>query len=167
MISKPHTPVYFFWPRLLFITTKATWNAVHSKNYSKCLSLWLIDTWFALVLKHTFPDSKVHGASMGPTWVLSAPDGPHVGPMNFAIWVHWRWVSCLNADEGTLEHLDKITEGSWCKQNKRNWWVYMVVVVGSFISNTIQECNRNKDILWISVNALDIAAFCQWLSVKP
>ena len=30
-------------------------------------------------------DSKVHGANMGPTWVLSAPDGPHVGHMNFAI----------------------------------------------------------------------------------
>ena len=28
------------------------------------------------------PDSKVHGANMGPTWVLSAPDGSHVGPMN-------------------------------------------------------------------------------------
>ena len=27
-----------------------------------------------------FPDSKVRGAKMGPTWVLSAPDGPHVGP---------------------------------------------------------------------------------------
>ena len=26
------------------------------------------------------PDSNVHGANMGPTWVLSAPDGPHVGP---------------------------------------------------------------------------------------
>ena len=25
-----------------------------------------------------FPDSKVHGPNMGPTWVLSAPDGPHV-----------------------------------------------------------------------------------------
>ena len=23
------------------------------------------------------PDSKVHGANMGPTWVLSAPGGPH------------------------------------------------------------------------------------------
>ena len=23
------------------------------------------------------PDSKVHGANMGHTWVLSAPDGPH------------------------------------------------------------------------------------------
>ena len=31
------------------------------------------------------PDCKVHGANMGPTWVLLAPDGPHVGPMNLAI----------------------------------------------------------------------------------
>ena len=35
-----------------------------------------------------FPDSNVHGANMGPTWVLSAPDGPHVGPMNLA------WQGC-------------------------------------------------------------------------
>ena len=34
-----------------------------------------------------FPDSTVREANMGPTWVLSAPDGPHVGPMNLAIWV--------------------------------------------------------------------------------
>ena len=27
------------------------------------------------------PDSKVNGANMGPTWVLLAPDGPHVGPL--------------------------------------------------------------------------------------
>ena len=32
-----------------------------------------------------FPDSKVHGANMGPTWVLSAPGGPYVGPINLAI----------------------------------------------------------------------------------
>ena len=31
-----------------------------------------------------FPDSKVYGANMGPTWVLSAPDGLHAGPMNLA-----------------------------------------------------------------------------------
>ena len=37
------------------------------------------------------PDSKVHGANMGPTWVLSAPDGPHVGPMNLAIRVQMPW----------------------------------------------------------------------------
>ena len=32
------------------------------------------------------PDSKVHGANMGPTWVPSVPGGPHVGLMNLAIW---------------------------------------------------------------------------------
>ena len=28
-----------------------------------------------------YPDSKVHGANIGPTWVLSVPAGPH-----FALW---------------------------------------------------------------------------------
>ena len=32
-----------------------------------------------------FPDSKVHVDHMGPTWVLPAPAGPHVVPMNLAI----------------------------------------------------------------------------------
>ena len=26
------------------------------------------------------PDSKIHGANMGPTWVLSAQDGPMLAP---------------------------------------------------------------------------------------
>ena len=32
-------------------------------------------------------DSKVHGANMGPIWGRQDPGGPHVGPMDFAIWV--------------------------------------------------------------------------------
>ena len=40
---------------------------------------------FEITLSVNIPDSKVHGANMGPTWVRSAPDGPHVGPMNLAI----------------------------------------------------------------------------------
>ena len=35
------------------------------------------------------PDSKVHGAYMGPTWGWQDPGGPHVGPMNLAIRDHW------------------------------------------------------------------------------
>ena len=31
-------------------------------------------------------DSKVHGANMGPIWGRQDPGGPHVGPMNLAIW---------------------------------------------------------------------------------
>ena len=34
---------------------------------------------------YSSPDSKVHGANMGPTWVLAASNGSHVGPMNLAI----------------------------------------------------------------------------------
>ena len=32
------------------------------------------------------PDSKVHGANMGPIWGREDPGGPHVGPMNLALW---------------------------------------------------------------------------------
>ena len=31
------------------------------------------------------PDSKVHGAYMGPIRDRQVPGGPHVGPMNFVI----------------------------------------------------------------------------------
>ena len=37
--------------------------------------------------KHiAIPDSKVHGANMGPIWDRQVLVGPHVGPMNLAIW---------------------------------------------------------------------------------
>ena len=41
--------------------------------------------WYNICLKHIVPDSNVHGINTGPTWVLSAPDEPHGGPMNLAI----------------------------------------------------------------------------------
>ena len=34
---------------------------------------------------HLCEQYNVHGANMGPTWVLWAPNGPHVGHMNLAI----------------------------------------------------------------------------------
>ena len=34
------------------------------------------------------PDSKAHGANMGPIWGRQDPGGPHVGPMNFVSRVH-------------------------------------------------------------------------------
>ena len=34
------------------------------------------------------PDSKVHEANVGPIWGRQDPGGPHVVPMNFAIWVN-------------------------------------------------------------------------------
>ena len=53
------------------------------------------DAWIASLLLQcpclqSFPDSKIHGANMGPIWVLSAPDGPHVGARNHAIRVSYQ-----------------------------------------------------------------------------
>ena len=50
-----------------FVLTKADFS-------SKCDFLVII------------PDSKVHGANMGPIWGRQVPGGHHVGPMKFAIW---------------------------------------------------------------------------------
>ena len=42
------------------------------------------DDYGRLILKREIQDNKIHGANMGPTWVLSAPGGPYVGHMNLA-----------------------------------------------------------------------------------
>ena len=34
-----------------------------------------------------YPDSKVPGANMEPIWGRQGPGWPHVGHMNFVIWV--------------------------------------------------------------------------------
>ena len=49
---------------------------------------------------NTVPDSKVHGAYMGPIWGRQDPDGPHVGPMNVAIW-DGLWVWCIGDTRGS------------------------------------------------------------------
>ena len=42
---------------------------------------------FLLSHPQSYPDSKDHGANMGPIWGRQDPGGPHVDTMNFAIWV--------------------------------------------------------------------------------
>ena len=41
--------------------------------------------------------NNVHGANIGPTWVVSAPDVPHVGPMNLAIGLEEYLPECQHA----------------------------------------------------------------------
>ena len=77
------------------------------------------------------PDSKVHGANMGPTWVLSAPGGPHVGPINLAIRVYllsgaiaWTDVQfCSIRPQGSCLHAFWL-DMSWCPCVS-NWIVFI------------------------------------------
>ena len=34
-------------------------------------------------MDNAYPDSKVHGANLGPIWGRQDPGGPHVGPWTF------------------------------------------------------------------------------------
>ena len=89
---------------LMQVITWCHWTASHYLNNCRQSSMsasgvtrpnelsWIVKVWRLCVLTdHRYcaillcPDSKVHGANMGPTWVLSAPDGPHVGSMILAI----------------------------------------------------------------------------------
>ena len=56
-------------------------------------------TWFTATNKAhnlSLQDSKVHWSNMGPTCVLSAPDWPHVGPMNWKMMADILQVACWN-----------------------------------------------------------------------
>ena len=66
-------------------------------RYISCLR-WVQRNIIALIIV-VFPDSKVHGASMGPIWDRQDPGGPHVGPMNFAI---WDWLYCCETAPSKL-----------------------------------------------------------------
>ena len=55
-----------------------------------------------------YPDNQVHEANMGPTWVLSAPDGPHVGLMNLAIRVSTFWTKQgINPNDSVNQNTSK------------------------------------------------------------
>ena len=58
------------------------WNIMYPAVFGL---LWFTSIEWIQTKINGYPDSKVHGANMGPTWVLSAPEGLHVGPMNLAI----------------------------------------------------------------------------------
>ena len=68
-------------------------NSVFKMNHTANVYLSQLPIWNSVVplfgptqyhTGATFPENKVHGANMGPTWLLSAPDGAHVSPMSFA-----------------------------------------------------------------------------------
>ena len=65
-------------PVTLKVVTMATSSAANDDNIVTMTNL--------SISRVAIPDSKVHGANMGLIWGRQDPSGPHVGPMNFAIW---------------------------------------------------------------------------------
>ena len=75
--------------------TWPSWRQSYNNLPQPCLWVLLMITpsasywffWMYILFFNSLPDSKVHGANMGPIWGQQDPGGPHVGPMNLAIWV--------------------------------------------------------------------------------
>ena len=76
-----------------FYTFRAEWNIL--ENLSQYCGSWYPGAirnkgvschGIGCEMKIENPDSKVHGANMGPIWGWQDPGGPHVGPMNLAKW---------------------------------------------------------------------------------
>ena len=71
--------------------------------------------WYVYSIFEYTQIARFNEANMGPTWVLSAPGRPHVGPMNLAIRVLPIWDIIL-----TLS-LDICIIG-WCYETSSNIW---------------------------------------------
>ena len=94
---------------------------------------------------NSIPDNKVHGANMGPTWVLSAPDGPHVGPMNLAIRdAITKTSNCL--DLLILEH--RILK--WIKSGKKQLHESMMMIqfLETYASTLLEAFQIRKPCSW-------------------
>ena len=92
------------------------------------------------------PENKVHGAIMGPTWVLSAPDGPHVGTMNLDI---RGCIFCIIPLTDTFVGVNVFFSFwnclwiKWCTiTNRAITGPYCVCSNG--VSHRIKPCDRNK-----------------------
>ena len=77
------------WPQLI-VWQYSTYQEICTRRALFVFCCGLVLVGFNQILRGDlfrtiYPDSKFHVAHMGPTWVLSAPGGSHVGPMNLAI----------------------------------------------------------------------------------
>ena len=69
--------------------SKGGWQVFYTWKYRMNVMLLAVQIWQHYPLRENkywriFPESKVHGANMGPICGRQGPGGPHVGLMNFA-----------------------------------------------------------------------------------
>ena len=68
---------------ILSVVSYISWESWAFASIIAMQSMMCASNWVQYGL--SVPDSKIHGANMGPIWGRQDPGGPHVGPMNFAI----------------------------------------------------------------------------------
>ena len=84
--------IYLKWYQDLLKQCKSfgAWPVISQNTYNR-------HTLIHLLIWGMIPDSKVHGANTGPIRGRQVPGGPHVGPMNSAIWDVSSRIQSLNS----------------------------------------------------------------------
>ena len=108
------------------------WHCQFHRDVAWCSSRWHWSGRCLLLDNVGISDSMVHGANMGPTWGQQDPGGPHVGPMNLAIWdvtgdsavsISWFRLTQISPMVPMLlliKHQETpLCQISWSKQNMR------------------------------------------------
>ena len=118
------------------------------------MPLFIINSGHTSFTLDNYPDSKLHGANMGPIWGRQDPGGSHVGSMNFAIWVviqlAWRLQLKNHVSFNSLWPSDVIG-------HDRSWPIFVQVQVWACLaaSHYLNQCwfisdqTLRKQLKWI------------------
>ena len=163
---------YSKWGKLLISSSHWPWSLwAITSQYERGLNQGLLLRWskfgdsslnrWSVIARTNCSDSKVHGANMRPTWVLSAPDGPHVGPMNLAVRVvidkrthgQHRQRQYPGATTGLGQNTDFLQDLSWIQP-----WIKQISNELGIISRQYQAVNPLR---------LNVITFAKLQPTKP
>ena len=107
------------------------------------------------------PDSKLHGVNMRPIWGRQDPGGPHVGPMNFAIWglnvaraVSLQWSNqtshIITPHTGLAKAVDVILHGRQTQPSLLWWWprTHLLTWINFNFPTLYDSCNYFFILRW-------------------
>ena len=107
---------YFLWNFLKFNDARPLWwlpTLVQLIAWSQQAIGHYLNQWRLPSPMMPYPDSKAHGANIGPIWVLLAPGGPQVGPMTLAIRVYTEYKLYAYFVGCTLDRIWDLVNWSW------------------------------------------------------
>ena len=124
------------------------------------------------------PDSKVHGANMGPIWGHQDPGGPHVGPINFAI------CNTLNSPKQptaqtlpvvlwslSLLHHKAIHNSTlnflWNHQNRYciGWDMGVIIKLKHWFMLCLCHCSAENNVMFILDQIITAPVLCGWMTM--
>ena len=105
----------------------------------------------------TNPDNKVHGANIRPTWVLSAPDGPHVGPMSLAIRECLPGsISCKASVSTTVRWKEHYNDVIWASKYRQ---------INCLFKSTLMLTPKKTSKLPVCNQLLITQSVCEWVCI--